>query len=99
MTGVLAPIALLLTVLPAGGAMAQHEDHQPASPTTGHEDQPMAEGEHGGHEMMGLFGPYPMSRESSGTSWQPESTPMFGYHFMKGPWMLMIHATADAVYD
>src|SRR5215475_13260759 len=56
---------------------------------------------HTGHamEMPGLLGPYPASRESSGTSWQPESTPMGGIHFMKGPWMLMVHAAADAVYD
>ena len=35
--------------------------------------------EHGGHEigrmrMQGQFGPYTMSREASGTSWQPDST-------------------------
>jgi len=40
-----------------------------------------------------------MSREASGTSWQPESTPMFGYHFAKGSWTLMVHGTGDAVYD
>lgn len=50
-------------------------------------------------EMRGLFGPYPMSREASGTSWQPESTPMHGYRFMAGPWMLMLHGYADLVYD
>jgi hypothetical protein len=52
-----------------------------------------------GHEMQGLFGPYPMSREASGTSWQPDSTPMFGDHFTSGAWMLMVHGSVDAVYD
>ena len=51
------------------------------------------------HETAGLFGPYPMTREASGTSWQPDSTPMWGYQFAKGPWTLMVHGTADAVYD
>jgi hypothetical protein len=39
------------------------------------------------------------TRESSGTSWQPDSTPMWGWHLMSGPWMLMVHGGADLVYD
>ena len=49
--------------------------------------------------MQGMYGPYPMGREASGTSWQPDSTPMEGMHFMKKDWMLMLHGFADAVYD
>jgi hypothetical protein len=33
----------------------------------------------------------PMSRESSGTSWVPDSTPMYGKMFMFGNDMLMLH--------
>jgi hypothetical protein len=33
----------------------------------------------------------PMSRESSGTSWVPDSTPMYGKMFMFGDNMLMLH--------
>jgi hypothetical protein len=33
----------------------------------------------------------PMSRESSGTSWLPDSTPMYGRMFMFGESMLMLH--------
>jgi hypothetical protein len=33
----------------------------------------------------------PMSRESSGTSWVPDSTPMYGKMFMFGEDMLMLH--------
>lgn len=47
----------------------------------------------------GLFGGYSWSREASGTSWQPESTPMAGLHFMPAGWVLMLHGYADAVYD
>ncbi len=33
----------------------------------------------------------PMSRESSGTSWVPDSTPIYGHMFMFGDNMLMLH--------
>ena len=33
----------------------------------------------------------PMSREGSGTSWLPDSTPMYGHMFMFGDDMLMLH--------
>src|SRR5437667_9339115 len=33
----------------------------------------------------------PMSRESSGSSWVPDSTPMYGRMFMFGDDMLMLH--------
>src|ERR1700680_4438869 len=49
--------------------------------------------------MTGLDGPYAMSREGSGTSWQPDSTPMSGLHAMRGAWMTMIHGHADLIYD
>jgi hypothetical protein len=49
--------------------------------------------------MEGMYGPYPMTREASGTSWQPEATPHTGYHLMTGGWMLMFHGFATGVYD
>src|SRR4029453_17910427 len=33
----------------------------------------------------------PMSRESSGTSWLPDSTPMYGHMFMFGEGMRRLH--------
>jgi hypothetical protein len=50
-------------------------------------------------EMTGFLGAYPMSREASGTSWQPDSSPMDGIHWMRGAWMGMVHGFADVVYD
>lgn len=50
-------------------------------------------------QMTGMFGPYPMTREASGTSWQPDATPMEGIHGMNGPWMTMWHGYVNAVYD
>jgi hypothetical protein len=49
--------------------------------------------------MNGLYGSYPMSREASGTSWQPDSTPHDGLHRMAGPWMLMFHGYLDQIYN
>lgn len=51
-----------------------------------------------GHEMPGLLGPYKMSREASGTAWQPESAPHSGLHTMRGDWHLMAHGFLDLVY-
>lgn len=49
--------------------------------------------------MPGVYGPYMMSREGSGTSWQPDSTPMEGLHRMGDPWMTMWHGFANLIYD
>ena len=50
-------------------------------------------------EMPGTLGPYLMARESSGTSWQPDSTPMAGLMNMSGEWMTMWHGLIDLTYD
>jgi len=56
-----------------------------------------------GHEMHmvmnGMYGPYPMTREASGTSWQPDDAAHRGLHSTRGDWMLMLHGAADLVYD
>ena len=77
-------------------AQAQHD----AAPGAGHQgmskdgmDKPMS------MSMQGFFGAYPMTREGSGTSWQPEGTPMGGLHDMRGDWMLMLHGFVNAIYD
>ena len=49
--------------------------------------------------MPGQFGPYEMSREASGTSWQPDSTPMSGLMRMQADWMTMMHGFANFIYD
>ena len=49
--------------------------------------------------MPGFYGAYPMSREGSGSSWQPDSTPMDGLHDMDAPWMFMVHGFANVIYD
>src|SRR6266516_7714480 len=40
----------------------------------------------------------PMTREGSGTSWLPDSSPMYGRMFMLGQDMLMLHGAAFPRY-
>jgi hypothetical protein len=52
-----------------------------------------------GHMMLGALGSYSMSRDASGTSWQPDSSTHGGVQGMVGDWMLMGHALLNGVYD
>jgi hypothetical protein len=49
--------------------------------------------------MKGDLGAYPMARDASGTSWQPDSSPMEGPVIELGSWSAMLHGSATAVYD
>jgi hypothetical protein len=49
--------------------------------------------------MKGMYGTHAMSREASGTSWQPEAARHGGLHLTSGSWMVMLHGFADGVYD
>jgi hypothetical protein len=46
----------------------------------------------------GLLGPYPMDRDASGTSWQPEAGGMRGLHTALGSWRIMVHADAFGLF-
>ena len=52
-----------------------------------------------GMASTGLFGTYPMTRDASGTSWQPDAAPHHGLHAMLGQWMLMGHLRLLGFYD
>lgn len=68
---------------------------------------PSLKAQHAGHMGMApmmtlmtsaLFPGLPMSREGSGTSWQPDSSPVFAWHAPAGSWTLMIHGGAFIRY-
>ena len=64
----------------------------------GQMDMPI--GEHAGHmSITGALGSYPMTRESSGTAWQPDSSEHMGLHVTSGDWTLMAHGVLNLVYD
>src|SRR5689334_6706068 len=98
----------LVSLLWPGTGLAQMHHHRSPADTSAHRRP--AHAEHATHEMHGgmdmgempmngLYGPYPMSREASGTAWQPEAARHEGIHVMRGAWMAMLHGSADLVYD
>src|SRR6266850_2462990 len=97
-----------LAYVAAALAFAQPASAQPDTSATVHHHD-MSAMEHGhdmaamgnDHEMAmnGLYGPYRMAREASGTAWQPDRASHHGIHEMRGSWMLMLHGMADVVYD
>lgn len=70
---------------------------------SGHEMATMDHSAHSetetGHAMQGALGAYPMSREASGTAWQPDASDHAGIHLAAGDWTLMGHALLNGVYD
>ena len=74
-------------------AYAQHEQHVPMIHGQVLEQKP------GEMQMPGFYGGYPQTREASGTSWQPESSPMEGKHFMHHDWNIMVHGYVFGIYD
>lgn len=47
----------------------------------------------------GILGSYPMTRDSSGTSWQPDDAQHAALHGVTGDWMLMGHVMLWGIYD
>ena len=52
-----------------------------------------------GHFMAGALGPYPMTREASGTAWQPDTSRHSGIEAASGNWTFMGHGMLNLVYD
>lgn len=67
----------------------------------GHDAMPGINEGDGDHmmDMPAAFGPYPMTREASGTAWQPDISPMQGVMRMSGDWALMGQVMLNGVYD
>lgn len=84
----------------AAPAAAQHEHAMPAKPDTASGAKPMQMPMHMSMPVM-LPEPLgiPMSRTGSGTSWLPDSSPMYAVHFMTSGWELMVHGLAFLQYD
>lgn len=96
------PVALLFAALLVPSmSWAQHEHHHPVpEDTTSHRtSSPLHRHDEEHENMNGMYGPYPVSREASGTSWQPQAALHEGLHITKHSWMLMLHGFADIIYD
>jgi hypothetical protein len=56
--------------------------------------------QHPGHDAMtAALGRYPMTRETSGTAWQPDTSKHSALHLTSGEWTLMAHGVLDLVFD
>ena len=87
-------ISALVLFLYAAQVLADPAPEIPPSSSAMDNDTAMT-----GHMMSGMYGNHPMSREASGTSWQPDSSVQEGIHNMDGDWMTMVHGFANAIYD
>ena len=52
-----------------------------------------------GMKMTGYLGPYMMTREASGTSWQPDTSPHEGLHQQLADWSVMTHGWINLNVD
>lgn len=91
---------LLVLLVGADLAHAQHEKHHAPRPDTTHA------GHTGAHAALPDASPepppgrgMPAHRDASGTSWQPESSPMEAVHTRAGSWTLMLHGTLFLRYS
>ena len=84
---------------PASQDHAAHGMVSPAEPASAVHRGHGGAGQGEDHAMTGAYGSYPMSREASGTAWQPDASIHGGIHGSAGEWMLMGHLMLNAVYD
>ncbi|MFC5343578.1 hypothetical protein ACETK8_10100 [Brevundimonas staleyi] len=90
------------TQTPVADPHAGHAMPQPApSPHAGHDMSAMAPGEDHAqdHAMTSALGPWSMSRDASGTSWQPDASEHGGIHTQAGDWSVMSHALINLTWD
>jgi len=82
-------ILCCMMIILAAPVYAQH-DHMDMG------DMPMPQQQSA--RMRGMYGSYPATREGSGTSWQPDSTPQTGSEVMLGDWMAMYEGYVNGIY-
>ncbi|MDY6923262.1 MAG: hypothetical protein SWI22_04790 [Pseudomonadota bacterium] len=72
----------------------------PQAHAPGHQGHDMtADARREGHVMTSPLGAWPMTRDASGTSWQPDLSEHGGVHATRGDWSLMGHALLNLTHD
>jgi hypothetical protein len=95
-------IAMAIPSLAIPAAAQQQPAHDHAAPSAmpmagatapDHAAHAAMPADHAAHlvHMTGALGPYPMTRDGSGTSWVPDATPMEAIHGQLGGWATMLH--------
>jgi hypothetical protein len=92
-TGLVARAGVVAATTLAASAVAVDGSAQPMAHDHEHEMAPMEHGQ--ASSPLGIA----ETRAASGTSWQPDSTPMFMWHWMTGGWTLGLHTSVFAGYD
>lgn len=83
--------AAMAVTLPA---FAQHEHHhEPAKDTVSHENHNMKSMGQDMHMTHSFSLSLPMTRNGSGTGWQPDATPMYAYMKHGSQWNYMLHGS------
>ena len=79
----------------------EHEHARAPGQAQGHaQEEDVSAGGHGHHAgMMARPLGIPDTRDGSGTSWQPDATPMHAFHASLAGWMLMLHGNLFAGFD
>jgi hypothetical protein len=90
--------AALCTSAAFAGETPQHVHGAAESPVLNEDDLPPL-GTGPVVQSSGILGDYSMMRDSSGTSWQPDSSPMEAIHGIVGDWATMVHGYIFAIYD
>ena len=91
--------SLSLSATAQEAAPPDHAAHGAMPPADHAAHAAMAAVDHSAHlmHMTGALGPYSMTRDASGTAWQPESTPMEAIHGQYGNWSTMLHGFINIV--
>src|SRR5580765_6321521 len=87
-------------VLSSGSRAAEPPEHEydlAAAPLSEEDLPPLGTGP--SVQATGALGSYSMTRDASGTSWQPDSSPMEGIHSLYGDWSTMVHGFIAGIYD
>ena len=107
----LAGASLLALAMPATAQDHSHHAAPPAqTPTPKPATAPPAPDPdpHAGHDMAAAgeshvmtspLGAWPMTRDASGTAWQPDLSEHGGIHAMRGDWSFMGHAMFNLTWD
>jgi hypothetical protein len=88
--------ALCASTLAAQTQPPAPHDHPEPAPAGAQPAQSVQE-DHSQHMAGAAMDLFP-AREASGTSWLPDSSPMFGLHQQAGPWRVMWHGNAFIQY-
>ena len=86
--------------VPEPPAEADHSqmDHSQMDHSAMGQDAPADDhSQHG--QMTGALGNYPMTRDSSGTAWQPDNSAHMGSMYQSGDWSLMAHGVLNVVHS